>query len=198
MNRSVAYFLFTLFSANVFSQSLAPDGDFDTDIVGWHCGSVNPVWRSDEGSGLSGNGSLQISRENFISTGGELGGGTCDWVVVSPMNDYKFDGFFKLPTDSEFENISIDYYWFTEAEDFISVDSQTIPTNTVTRDVWTSFEMTKTAPMDATKLAISLTFQFYANGQNEVSAFLLWDDLYLSNFVDEIFTNGFEQNTKTN
>jgi hypothetical protein len=185
--------IFLLFySVITVGQSIAPDGDFDTDIIGWHCGSVNPIWRSDEGSGLSGNGSLQISHENFISNGGELGGGTCDWVVVTPLNDYKFTGFYKLPTNSEFENISIDLYWFTEAENYISVDSLVIPTNTITRNVWTPFDLSKMAPVDATKLAISLTFQFYPNGQDEVSAFLLWDDLYLVNYTDEIFSDGFE------
>lgn len=177
---------------NAHSQSLAPDGDFDLNINGWHCGSVNPIWVSDDGSEISGNGSLQMSVQNITSNGGQLGGGTCDWVSVTPELDYLFNGFYKVPTDSEFENLLIQYYWFTETEDFISVDTRMIPTNTITRDTWVNFDHLTSAPADATKLSISLVFQFYADGEQGVSAFLGWDDLFLKTFIDEIYRNGFE------
>lgn len=192
MKHAISLFFLAFYTFCVTAQSIAPDGDFDFNINGWHCGSVNPIWRSDDGSGLSGHGSLQMSHENFISNGGQLTGGTCTWVTVSPMSDYKFDGFFKIPSNSEFENILISFYWFTDDETFIKTDSHTISTNEVVRDTWSSFEMTAKAPANANKLILNLGFQFYSGGQNQVSAFLLWDDLYLINFIDVIFTNGFD------
>lgn len=179
-----------LLSEQTAAQSIAPDGRFDTGIIGWHCGGANPSWRSDVGSGDSGPGSLQMSREHFISTGGQLAIGACEWIVVTPHKHYQFTGNYLLPTDSEFENILIDLYWFTEAEDFISKDTLTVPTASVSRDTWLAFSMLETAPPDATKLAVNMSFQFYQNGMDPVSAFLLWDDLYLSD--DVIFIDGFE------
>lgn len=185
------WFLCLLYMSNAHAQSIVADGDFDTGYAGWHCG-VNPEWVSDDGSQISGNGSLLWSRENFISAGGQLGGGHCDWAVVSEGNLYKFEGSLKIPAVSEFENVLIDFYWHTENEIFISVESFIIPTNTLTRDSWLRFERQSAAPSDAKKLSATMAFGFYGTGQTEVSAYVLWDDLKVLELPDQIFEAGFD------
>lgn len=177
--------------ASASAQSIATDGDFDNNITGWHCG-VNPEWVSDDGSQLSGNGSLLWSRENFISGGGQLGGGHCDWLDVSEGYVYQFEGSLKLPSSSEFEHIFFDFYWFTADESFISVDSFAISTGMLTRDSWLRFSKQSLAPLGASKLSASMAMGFYESGQKEVSAYVLWDDLKVLELTDLIFDDGFE------
>ena len=184
--------LLIFIGSNVKSQGIPPGGNFDSNITGWHCGSVNPVWISDDGSSVSGNGSLQHSLENYIASGGQLSGGYCDWVTVVPEKVYQFKGFYKLLANSDLANLVIDLYWFTENETFISVDTLSIPAAGITRDVWTSFMKTSNSPTNATKLSPSLVMEFTSSGQT-VSTFVRWDDLQvMEELPDGIFLNGFE------
>lgn len=176
---------------SVNAQSIAADGDFDNNILGWHCG-VNPEWVNDDGSQLSGNGSLLWSRENFISGGGQLGGGHCDWIMVSESLVYQFDGSLKLPSSSEFEHVFFDFYWYTADENFISVESFMVPTGKFSRDTWLRFSKQTMAPLGASKLSASMAMGFYESGQTEVSAYILWDDLKVLELTDLIFHDGFD------
>ncbi len=173
------------------AQELEPNGNFDSDITGWHCGSVAPTWINNDGANLSGAGSLQHTVTAINANSGSLGGGYCNFSSATAGKNYIFKGSYKLLSADEVENLVLQVFFYTQNENYIDVFTDIIPVSTITLNQWTSFTVTASAPANTGNIISHVNYEFTTTG-NPINWVIRWDDMSLKQEKSVIFMNGFE------